>query len=226
MSKLGKPYSDCHKNGKSNDLNFDSQFLDYIKNNIKKTYSQQHCYSLCIQKHIIDFCNCSSIWLPVNYNDTKYCNFKKIDCISTATRRSFSQRRNNKCMEACPNECDFIEYKVSTTRVSFPSLQYRNYLIKNHEKINSSGISYENIRRAVLKINVFYESMTYNIIKETKALTKLTLFANIGGTLSLTLGISISSIIELAELLVNLIQVYRARRYKTPNEKKLCKILK
>ena len=208
VSKLGLPYSLCIKNN----TEFNSEFRDYIVKDLNKTYSQQHCYLICLQKHVIDECNCSSIWLPLNYKNTKFCNYKKIDCISSATRsKIFYQKVIKECMKICPLECDFIEYKITSSKVSFPSENYKRQLIK---KYNSSGVSHSKIQNSLIKINIFYESMSYNMIKETESLTRETLFANIGGTLSLTLGISISSIIEIAELFFSLIQVYRDKRAK------------
>ena len=209
ISKLGSPYSDCFK--QNTDNNFESEFWDHITNYMNKTYSQQLCYSLCMQKYIIDQCNCSSIWLPINYKNTKFCNYKKRDCISYATRQMFTRKKNVECIKLCPLECNFIDYKISSSRISFPSEYYKKQLVKNIKKINSSGISYSEIQNSMLKINIFYESMTYNLIKESESITIETLFANIGGTLSLTLGISISSVIEIVELVISVIQAYREK---------------
>jgi hypothetical protein len=210
ISKLGPPFNDCLEENTKN--TFKSEIMDHIVNDLNKTYSQQHCYSLCMQKYIIDECNCSSIWLPINYKNTKFCNYKKIDCITYATRQIFSKKKNSVCIKQCPLECNIIEYKISSSRISFPSEYYKRQLIKNNKKINSSGVSYSEIQNSMLKINIFYESLTYNLIKESESLTIETLFANIGGTLSLTLGISISSVIEIAELVISLIQAYREKK--------------
>ena len=213
VSKLGEPYSNCLK---TQDSNIGSYFFNYITNNISKTYSKQLCYSLCLQKYIINSCECSSIFLPVNYENSSYCTSEKSSCMNLAMLKMFYDKHHQNCIEACPLECDFVEIKVTTSYATYPSPYYRKVL-SNLSKINTTGISYLDIDRAVLKLNVFYESMTYDKIEEEISLTQEALFATIGGFLGITLGLSISSILEIFELVFNMINVYRENTHEFKN---------
>jgi ABC-type Mn2+/Zn2+ transport system permease subunit len=71
----------------------------------------------------------------------------------------------------------------------------------------------EDIDKAVVKINVFYESTTYITTTETEAMTAIVLFSNIGGTLSFCLGLSILSLIKVVGILLS-ISIKNKAKYK------------
>ncbi len=85
----------------------------------------------------------------------------------------------------------------------YPSPYLRN-LIYNYSIVKECGILIEDIDKAVVKINVFYESTTYITTTETEAMTLIVLFSNIGGTLSSCLGLSISSLIKVVGILLSI----------------------
>lgn len=222
ISKLGPPYSKCLKRGKKPDIN--SEFFDYIVYSLKLNYSQQYCYLLCLQKQIISACECSSIWLP-KYKNTTYCTYDKHHHAVMAKILA-GEKNSEDCVTACPLECEFVDYKISSNQATFPT-QYYEKLLSKHSIINSSGIYQEDIRRSVLRINVFYETMTSVTIIEAESMSSQTFFSNIGGTLSLCLGISILSVIEIFELFLKLIDVYKRvllerRKLVSQNENEIC----
>ena len=85
--------------------------------------------------------------------------------------------------------------------------------------LNSSGINIQDIDKAVLRVNVFYETMSYTTITETLSITPETFFSNIGGTLGLCLGVSILSIVEILELIINFYDVFKEYKTKTKKNK-------
>ena len=202
ISKLGPPYSDCVNNNK----NLKSKFYDYIVNTLKLAYSQQLCISICLQKEIYDECGCSLNWFH-KYQNSSYCGDDKNECLQRITKITITKLLNEKlktyCLKKCPFECNEIRYKISTSRSLYPSPYLRN-LIYNYSIVKESGILIEDIDKAVVKINVFYESTTYITTTETEAMTAIVLFSNIGGTLSSCLGLSISSLIKVVGILLSI----------------------
>ena len=158
ISKLSKQYrseSNCLNRGdKPKEI---SEFFDYILNN-NQTYSQQYCYLICLQNQVIKRCNCSIIWLP-NYKNYTVCNYDQKDCSTSSVTEILEGKQNLNCTSSCPTECEFIEYKVSTSRATYPTEYYRD-LLSTHSIINSSGINIQDIDKAVLRVNVFYETMS------------------------------------------------------------------
>ena len=183
--------------------------------NNNQTYSQQYCYLICLQNQVIKRCNCSIIWLP-NYKNYTVCNYDQKDCSTSSVTEILEGKQNLNCTSSCPTECEFIEYKVSTSRATYPTEYYRD-LLSTHSIINSSGINIQDIDKAVLRVNVFYETMSYTTITETLSITPETFFSNIGGTLGLCLGVSILSIVEILELIINFYDVFK--EYKTKTKK-------
>ena len=207
IEKLGQPYSACINF--DNNTDFHSEISDYIINKLKIAYTQQYCFLLCLQKDVMQICNCSSIWLPQYLNAT-YCKADKLNCSSSVTMDILDGIDNNICNHECPLECNFVDYKISTSRSTYPTPYYKS-LLSTHSKINSSGIAYNDIEKAVLRVNIFYESMTYILYQETVTMTPDTLCSNIGGVLGLCTGASVLLIIEVIELIIVLFHINKSR---------------
>jgi hypothetical protein len=63
ISKLEAPYGDCQKDT-SKTSEFRSFYFDYLVRSLDVDYSQENCYALCVQKQIINACNCSNTFMP------------------------------------------------------------------------------------------------------------------------------------------------------------------
>ena len=203
--KLGPPYSECIHNNQF----LKSEFYDYIVNELHIRYTQQHCYSLCLQKFVIKNCGCSSNWL-LNFKNLPYCNHTKIGCISENVKSGLSGKIPNNCEEKCPMECEVSEYKVTTSRISYPSPYLKKMLIKNN-LVKESGITVEEIDKTVLKFNIYYESLAYRVIAEKESITAQIFFSNLGGTLGLCLGLSILSLVKVVGFLVSILIALKDR---------------
>ena len=134
-----------------------------------------------------------------------YCNINQMGCTIDLPNNSLDYLLDEKlkCLSKCPLECNSIEYKVSTSRANYPTPFLRD-ILSRYPVVQASGMTKEEIDKAVLRINVYYESMTYTTTTETEATTAIVLFSNIGGTLSLCLGISILSLIKIIGILLSM----------------------
>lgn len=213
ISKLPYPYGDC-LDDTSASSKFNSQFFSYIVNNLGVSYTQEYCFNLCMQNEINNQCNCSNAIMPI-FNSSKLC-FTKSELICMAHILANFDRTNadQNCVKSCPLPCDSVVYTTTTSVAKFPTPYYQEYL-SEIPKINLSGISYDNIEKSVLKINVFYDSMKYTTINEVAAITTEVFFSNVGGTLGLYLGISMLSLVEVVELIIILIKIYIDSRLKS-----------
>ena len=62
-------------------------------------------------------------------------------------------------------------------------------------------------RKSVSKINIFFESLSYDISSESPQMDVISLVATMGGNLGLFLGVSLLSVGELITTLIELISL-------------------
>jgi uncharacterized membrane protein len=72
-------------------------------------------------------------------------------------------------------------------------------------KYDNETLSDESIKNGLVKINIFYDSLSYTQITESVKMNKVSLLASIGGFMGMFLGMSLMTFIEILELLVRLI---------------------
>jgi hypothetical protein len=204
-STLPKPYSNCEIN--SNSPRFMSG-LD-LYNLIGQTdyaYSQQLCFSQCIQKKSIDKYNCTLFYLVSLFNKTQCSTHNDQDFIFSSADSFDSSFIDKTCLSVCPLECNQTFYKasVSSSRLirknSYISYlnQHPNVLPDFINKTIDSSLA----RESIASVNVYYESLGYKESTESlySEMDLVSLFASIGGSLSLFLGVSVFSICEIIEV--------------------------
>lgn len=207
-SRLPKPYGNC-LDDTSNQSSFSSFYFDFIVKTKSIPYTQKYCFELCVQNLIVKNCGCANFVLPfLNESSTVCIETDQIDQIE-CSRKVINDFESiaNECKDACPLECNTIDYEVSSSSLSYPSSYYQN-LLANNSIIKSSGISYDNIPKAVLRLNVFYDTPQYELIEENIAISTDQFISNLGGTLGLYLGLSLLSLAEIIELFFILIHLY------------------
>ena len=113
------------------------------------------------------------------------------DCFNGAERDFYSRIKDaggneaaiDKCFRSCPIECNTVMYDLKVSTADYPTLWYTKVLNDNgfYDMFSTGLDDYNGPTREILKsttamINVFYESMNYQIIQETPSLTFDTLF--------------------------------------------------
>ena len=219
---LPYPYSDCIdlvENENKNDL------IGIIKRN-NLTYSQELCKSLCFQKYLNMVCNCFE-----NFNneidyffdvETKRICFSKNDlkCLRDFYLRNFT--RNNfiqqKCK--CSIECEkisherLITYSKYPTKIITDSIRYDKILEKS--VITKQGDFKNDLENNLVRVNIYFDSLSYVHIKEYPGMNEIGLISSIGGTLGLFLGMSLLSLTESVELLLSiLISIFKKIKNKS-----------
>ena len=106
------------------------------------------------------------------------------------------------CKKDCPLECESVKYDLQVTSLIFPSEQMYNsmnrseYLLKESEREITFGMSSD----VYLYLNVFYPYLEYTLLIESPKTLPVDLFASIGGSLGLFIGLSIFSFFEILEV--------------------------
>ena len=193
------PYSIC--DGNTNDKNsFDSEYFKLVHENTKE-YTQTLCVYQCMQKNIINRCNCKLHFFPSFYS-TNSCNISSA-CVWKVFQENLIPEE---CYEKCPLECEgmWFDKTISINKFSNPSFEesLQNYFLNespsSNKSINSNDLAY---------VNIFFKSFNYVSITENPTLTLIGLFSNIGGIAGLFLGSSVLTFVELIEILIQILLI-------------------
>ena len=188
------PYSEC-----INDLtSISSHDSECFKKLItfKSTYIYDDCVRMCYQKLLSNNCKCQSAIYGYVYNDSlRKCLLDKsqdkndskcmYDNWEKLTKNSSILKECN-----CPFECEFNGYQYTTSFSEFPTKYYFDFLINKSSFIKKkySNISYEELKRSVAKIQIFYDDLKQTIVSQEVKIDLGDMVSNIGGTLGLFLG--------------------------------------
>jgi hypothetical protein len=118
------------------------------------------------------------------------------------------------CESLCPLECNQTLYKTSITTNQLIGNDVYMMKIKNNSKLRSDftnrTIDSKNARESFVRVSVFYQSLSYTLSHESPQMDGVALFGSIGGNLSLFLGVSLFSLCEIIELIMELIFIRKS----------------
>jgi hypothetical protein len=149
---------------------------------------------LCYQYFVVKECSCYD-YESFPYYDVRVCyTDKDIECLKNVyTNISSSNDLNQICYPWCPLECDLNNFLTIISTSPYPPNDYYLNDIRNDSKVktkfsNISLISDRKLKENVLKLSIYYETLSYILISETITMTIVDLLANLGGVLGLFLG--------------------------------------
>ena len=120
------------------------------------------------------------------------------------------------CIPLCPLECNRTEYKASIYTLKLIGDDFVDYIKENKKLSNDfiqTPINAYNAANSVVKVNIFYDSMSYTLSTESAKMDIVSLLASIGGNLGLFLGVSVFSACELIEVAIEIYFVRRAKNF-------------
>ena len=209
---LPRPYSKCDIDNESPSSDFENLEIYKMILNSPYQYSQEFCLKQCSQMMIAKKCGCSNPFY-VSLLKIRSCeNKSEINC----SQRIFSKRTNfqEKCLKKCPLECNSTIYRTSVSSLQLLGEFYVSFLKENRrlsKDFHTKSINSQTAKESVVRLNIFYESLSYEISRENAKMENIDLLANIGGILSLFLGISILSFCELVELFIEILFILRTK---------------
>lgn len=143
---------------------------------------------------------------PIPSNATPVCDILNktiVNCLSKV-QKAFKRNELN-CTKSCPPPCRENVFKLTSSFSSWPSEAYQAFYV---EQLASKGIELEienrtnNFRSNVLKLNIFYEELNYEFIREERSYVLVNFVSDLGGSLGLWIGMSVLSFAEVLELLL------------------------
>ena len=87
------------------------------------SYNQNFCLKLCSQDKLLSTCGCIDISTPLINSNAHYCSTKReLDCLNKF--HSNFTITNIQLICTCPQQCELIEYDLTTNVAKFPTYTY------------------------------------------------------------------------------------------------------
>lgn len=112
-----------------------------------------------------------------------------------------------KCLKFCPLECNKTSFKYTLSSTQLTGDLLSDYINENPNLLNdfkNESVSRETAKISVISLNIFYDSLSYTNITESPKINLISLLAYVGGILGLFLGVSVFSIFELIEVIIEI----------------------
>ncbi|XP_078617329.1 epithelial sodium channel subunit alpha-like [Branchiostoma floridae x Branchiostoma japonicum] len=204
IQRLGGKYGEC-TDGRDRDNLYPSR------------YSTKTCWYTCLQRLLVEKCGCGSRFIPLPKNTTA-CPVPIKSCEATWTR---VVRGGGIC--DCPPSCVDNTHSGTFGFSEWPADSYEDSLRQKLSKLKIGKEAAEKLmqgsldqRRNLLKLSVYFEQLNLQTITESPAYGVENLLGDLGGQLGLWLGVSVMTVLEVVELIVDIIQILlgKARRSK------------
>ncbi|ULU04323.1 hypothetical protein L3Y34_017240 [Caenorhabditis briggsae] len=194
--RLEPPYGHCRHGGE------DSPTYAYDGFH----YSVEACHRSCAQKVIVDTCGCADPMYPIAEmfgNDTKPCqavNMEQRECLRNTTLylgELYSKGKESVIPDCyCHQPCQETNYEVTYSSARWPSGS-----AKVMECLPGDFMCLEKYRKNAAMVQIFYEELNYETMKETPAYTLTSVLADLGGLTGLWIGASVVSMLEIVSLI-------------------------
>ena len=119
---------------------------------------------------------------------------------------------HDECLSHCPLECNTTQYKTYISLNELISNKYADYFREKNVSIQEKYR--DEVHKNFIKFDIFYDSLTYELSTESSKMDVVSFLANVGGNLGLFLGVSVISVCECIEVLVELCIMKVSRRTK------------
>lgn len=171
--------------------------------------SKQLCEIRCYDDVIQSECFCSYLF-DGRSNKQQQCDMtnSKISCCVE------SMQTITDCI--CPLACHEVQYSIVLSSAVWPTRVYyennKHNFYQRTESISSDNVlPYENVTKSHLRLKVFYDSLEYTMYKQNPAYHSSEILSQIGGQMSLWLGLSLVAVFECFESLVILCKCRKSR---------------
>ncbi|XP_073416893.1 epithelial sodium channel subunit alpha-like [Dendrobates tinctorius] len=197
VKRLQEPYSSSCSGGEG--------IRNYYASAYGTDYSREACKKSCAQSKMIKNCGCRMWEFPAPPDlDVPLCNISELSVNICVELYEYKLSHDQlKCH--CPLQCDEEIYELTLSSSQWPSNTYLDPLSKRlQSKRGYQNI--ETIRDNVVKVVVYYQQLNYELIEEVPSMQLVDLFSSIGGLVGLWIGVSVCTVAEFLELILNILK--------------------
>ncbi|XP_048876279.1 amiloride-sensitive sodium channel subunit gamma-like [Brienomyrus brachyistius] len=172
-------------------------------------YTREACKRSCAQYSIMDDCGCSHWEFAVPPG----MNYPKCNLSSSTTRRCLELYEYKFSLDMlpchCPLQCKEELFDLTVSGSQWPATAYLDKFSSNlrnkGEQLRAIADNQQKIRDNLLKVVVYYQKMNYEHISEEPSITDIDLFSNVGGLVGLWVGVSLCTLAEFLEIVINVV---------------------
>ncbi|OWF34802.1 degenerin deg-1-like [Mizuhopecten yessoensis] len=177
-----------------------------------QTYNRQSCLVICEQNAILSACSCFSedkdeLFVIANLLDNRPCRTVEEKTCQATVEEEYAQKAIS-C--SCDEPCGEQVFVKSISSRQWPSEDYAVALEQSicekprlaAECAKLKTLDKRQLSLNFLKLDIFYESLNYEVVEETPEIETAQFASDVGGALGLWIGLSILSIFELIQLFV------------------------
>ncbi|XP_021365048.1 amiloride-sensitive sodium channel subunit gamma-like isoform X1 [Mizuhopecten yessoensis] len=202
INRIGYPYGTC-------DLGTSFQ------QKYKRKYTRKACQNLCQQETLLTDCGCydmnqQEIFYIAGITDKEVCN----TTAELACQHSVYQKLADKIIPCkCEQECREVHYKRGVSTRQWPTRDYATVLVQSicedPRKVQdcqhlANITDKAELRENFIKLVVYFEELNYEKIMESPAIEVAQFASDFGGAIGLWIGLSLLSIFEIVQLLVEI----------------------
>ncbi|XP_072050916.1 epithelial sodium channel subunit beta-like isoform X2 [Amphiura filiformis] len=187
------PYTNCTEDGEK------TIFMDHFP---YVEYSKLMCEKDCYYNEVLRKCGCADVRYRYD-NSTNACNSTNPENVKCLREM---QMPPCPCTFACIEDIftHVVSYSLWPNDKHKPTVQDGIKDISDNLKRNvENDTSF--VEKNVVKLNVYYDELTYDYIYHTATYGEYDLLSDIGGNVGLWIGISVLTVVELFELLYDVI---------------------
>ncbi|CAD5209385.1 unnamed protein product [Bursaphelenchus xylophilus] len=190
INRLPMPYGQCVQDGKDEDYIFQD-----------KEYSTEGCQRTCIQKYLVQKCGCGDPRFPTyqNHSNCPVAVSALRDCLRAEMKHA---ARLDTCI--CQQPCNQEVYTVSYSCARWPSGQSAGASQECGPLLTPQQCLHFHREQAAL-IEVYFEQLNYESLKESEAYALPNLLSDFGGQLGLWMGVSVITIMEVCILITEVV---------------------
>ncbi|XP_069989438.1 degenerin-like protein asic-1 [Penaeus vannamei] len=190
----------------------------------QKEYSSLQCKKLCQEKEFWKVCGCYVGESPA-YGDVSklrpanQCSpFNVTQKLCMATVLFSYQQGLLNCK--CPPPCNETVYSTQVTSSEENKGFYT--IVQNIKRADMGDDLCSGSENETVRVHLYLESLNYEVIRESPAYTWDTLICNMGGNLGLFIGMSLVTLVELLEFLIDIgILCFSGRKKTRPEAKRV-----
>ncbi|CAC5384945.1 unnamed protein product [Mytilus coruscus] len=202
LIRKGSPYGEC-------------QDVTAYLSSYGAKYTRTLCQNFCKQQLVVDTCGCfdnaeSDLFFTLNYT------FSVAPCRSETERVCLAQLeadlkgRTLECPQ-CVKPCQETQFGKSFSARNWPTDEYANVLMEGVceklpkqacDHMTNKGSDYRALGHNFVKIKIYFEDLNYELIEETPEIEVQQFASDVGGAIGLWIGLSIISMFELFQLML------------------------
>jgi len=213
---LEPPYDYC-ENIEGEDL---FKYNVWYENYPFLTYTREACLLSCFQLKVVENCDCYDVYVEYSeksFNQTNVApcvNDVQVNCSNVYWDKFVASEIG--CTDYCPIQCYSSDFKITTSAASFPNPMtadtYIQYLTPGQRNATQSDEEdLKMIKENLVSVYLYFSTLNTRVISQAPSYQMDSVLNDLGGQLGLWIGLSVMTIFELVEFILDFFGIISRR---------------